>query len=501
MATLSVRNLPVALPRATRAWLAVAALGSGLIYGLYLIFVAFMPSHIMKPRIYLFAALKYGDAEPFLFGIAVLLLFAMTAVAWRIASNPDNGALRLWLLVPPTIFACLLLMTMPLTSRDLFYYIMVGRVLGVHAANPYLVPPSAFPNDPLFQYTNWPDYTSPYGPLWLLLSGGLALLGGTSVLLNVCLFKLVAFAGYLACGALIWAILRACGRPGLPGAVLWLWNPLVLMEYPGAGHNDVLMLAGLLLGIWLYLTGRVRLALAVVAAATMIKSVAIVALPLLLWHRLAPLESWRARAREAVRLSWLPALIVVGTMGPFWVGAATLGPVRESSHYYSSAGHVVRIVLEWFLSPRLAGDIVRGSIVLILLGCYFLILRRVPGDSAQLLGGVAWTMFLLIALWPFFVPWYSVWAVALVATLGSRRRGWQALVLCAGALLSYLFQLYLPLRMATSVEFRSTLSAFLIFGPFALSFLPWRAWFARWQVSLPENPTMATFAEPHPEGP
>lgn len=484
MATLSVGDLSETIPavvtlrdeaRAARRWLIGAGLGSGLIYGLYLGFVAFLPYHLTQTRVYLFSAFKGDNTEPFLYTLAVIALFAFAAVAWRVTRSPAGRSLRAWALVPPVISALLLFLTLPLTSRDLFYYIMGGRLLGIHAVNPYLLPPSAFPTDPLFAYTNWPDYTSPYGPLWILLSAGLALLAGNSLLLNVCLFKAVAVIGYFSCGGLIGAILRACSRPALPGVVLWLWNPLVLLEYPGAGHNDVLMLAGLLLGLWLYLSGRARLALAVVAAAAMIKSVALVILPLLLWHHLAPIVGWRARARAALNLLWLPTLIIGAALGPFWVGMATLGPLRESSHYYSSAGHVARIVLEWFLSPQLAGNLVRGTIVIALVVGYLLIMRHLPGDMERLLGGAVWAMFLLLVLWPFFVPWYCVWAVAVVAALGSRRRGGQVLILCAGAMLSYLLQLYLPVRMATSVEFRSTLSAFLIFGPFILSFVPWRS--------------------------
>lgn len=469
---------PLGTARLARRRLGVAALASGLIYALYLA-IAFLPEHIAKPRLYLFAVVNRGELEPIVFTLAVAALFALAAVAWRLVGAPEGAALRRWAILPPLGFATLLLLTMPLTSRDVFYYLMIGRVLGVHGANPYLVAPAAFPTDPFFQYTNWPDYTAPYGPLWLLLSAGIALLGGSSLAWGICLFKLVAFGAYLACGLLIGAILRACGKPALPGVVLWLWNPLVLLEFPGAGHNDVLMLALLLLGVWLYLTGRLRLALAAVAAAAMIKSVAIVALPLLLWHHLAPHDGWRARAREALRLVWSPALVIAASLAPLWAGTAMLGPVRESSHYYSSIGHIVRIALESFLSPRLSGNLVRGAIFLLLLVGYLLILRRLPGDPARLLAGLAWTMLLLIALWPFFVPWYCAWGVALVATLGSRRRGAQALILCLGATFSYLFQLYLPIRMAVSVEFRSTLSAILIFGPFGLSFLPWGALLAR----------------------
>jgi len=368
---------------------------------------------------------------------------------------------------------------MPLTSRDIFYYISSGRTLGIYGANPYKAPPSAFSSDPLFQYTNWPDYTSPYGPIWLLISGGVARLADGDLFWSVYFFKMLAFGGYLACGALIWAILRTRGRSPLAGTVLWLWNPLVLFEFNGAGHNDVLMLAGLLLGIWLYLTGRVRLALAALALAAMVKSVALIALPLLLWHRLAPLDSWAARLREAARILWLPALIIAACIGPFWAGSATFGPVQESSHYYSSFGHIARIALEWQLSARLAGEITRGVIVLALLVGYVSIVRRTPGDDRRLLIGAARAIFLLLALWPFFVPWYCAWVVAVVATLGSQRHSWRMLVLCFGATLSYIFQLYMPLRMASSVGLRSTLSALIIFVPFLLTFVLWGALWQR----------------------
>ena len=53
------------------------------------------------------------------------------------------------------------------------------------------------------------------------------------------------------------------------------------------------------------------------------------------------------------------------------------------------------------------------------------------------------------------------------------------IVLCIGANLSYVFQFYLPLRMASSVEFRSTLSALIIFVPFVITFVPWGALWQR----------------------
>jgi alpha-1,6-mannosyltransferase len=455
-----------------------AALGSGLIYSVYLAF-AFLPRYIMQPKVHLFNALGNGVFAPILYTLGIIVLFALSITAWRAVRDATGWEVRLWALAPPLVFALLLLLTMPLTSRDIFFYAMSGRVLSIYGQNPYTVAPSAFPHDPLFVFSNWPDYTSPYGPIWLVVSGGLTRLAGDDITRSVLLLKLVAVGGYLACGGLIGAILRTRRRAVLPGMVFWLWNPLVLIEFAGAGHNDVLMLAGLLLGLWLYLRGWLRLAFGAVALAAMVKLVALVILPILLWHRLMALNSWRARIWETVRLAWVPAIVTALCLVPFWAGEATLGPVKESDHYYSSAGHIARIMLEWFLPPRPAGDLVKGTIVAILLVGYGLILWRTPGDDKRLLAACTSAMLLLIVLWPFFVPWYCAWAVAMVATLGSGRVGRRVLILCLGATLSYIFQLYLPVRMTTSVEFRSTLSAILIFCPFAISLLPWGVWLGR----------------------
>lgn len=474
-----VKAAPVDEPAARGGWgdarrrLVAAALGSGAIYALYAGGVAFLPYNLTRRNIYLFGVLGYRPYTLLLYIAAVVALFALAALA-REAVRAAPGAaadrgLRRWALAPPILFALLLTPTQPLASRDLFHYLMSGRILGVYGANPYLLPPSAFPADPFFQYTNWPNYTSPYGPLWAVLGAGVTRLGGDSLIWSVLLFKLVALAGYLACGAVLWRLLRRLGRPPLPGVVLWLWNPLVLFEFPGNGHNDVLMLAGMLLGLWWVVAGRPRAGLAALAVAALVKYVALALIPLVAWRLLRPLPSWRARAREAVRLLWLPGTVFVGGLAPFWVGARTLGPLREVNEYYSSLPHVLRIALEWFLSPTLAGRLVQGVIMLSLLGGYALLLRRAGGGTDDLLAAAAGTMLLLIVLWSFFVPWYIGWAVALVATLGAHRLGSRVLLLSALAMLAYPLQLYLPGRRAISVEWRSTLSALLIFVPFLLA--------------------------------
>ena len=82
-------------------------------------------------------------------------------------------------------------------------------------------------------------------------------------------------------------------------------------------------------------------------------------------------------------------------------------------------------------------------------------------------------MLLLIALWPAFVPWYVAWVVAFAALVPARHVGGRVLLLSAGALLSYLPQLWLPARGPVPVGWRSVLTVLLVFFPLLLVSLPW----------------------------
>ncbi len=63
------------------------------------------------------------------------------------------------------------------------------------------------------------------------------------------------------------------------GLALWLWNPLVLNEGVINGHNDLVLWAVTLAGIWLLVRGRALPGLLVLVAAGLIKVTAWVVIP------------------------------------------------------------------------------------------------------------------------------------------------------------------------------------------------------------------------------
>src|SRR5947209_3994440 len=174
-------------------------------------------------------------------------------------SNYKNVTRLIWL---GTIIGGLIFVLTPaMLSRDIFVYVGYGRTIVAHHANPYFVPLSRFPQDPLTVYDDWKDATAAYGPLWLTICSLWTLVLGNSPLGYVLAFRLFALAAHLLNIWLVATILRKTGssaRTVTLGTLLYAWNPLVLQESSLGGHNDIFMVTLILLGILLCLHAEQR---------------------------------------------------------------------------------------------------------------------------------------------------------------------------------------------------------------------------------------------------
>jgi hypothetical protein len=100
--------------------------------------------------------------------------------------------------------------------------------------------------------------------------------------------------------------------------ITYAWNPLAVVEFGLSGHNDVLLLTGLLAALWLHLTGHWRAAIVAIALASLVKVVALVFLPgylcLLVWEgdgdrrqKLLRAASRTIQAAALILQGWLDA--------------------------------------------------------------------------------------------------------------------------------------------------------------------------------------------------
>ncbi|GIV96669.1 MAG: hypothetical protein KatS3mg057_1326 [Herpetosiphonaceae bacterium] len=224
------------------------------------------------------------------------------------------------ILIGAVLFAVPLLLLPYLLSNDIYAYIMYGRIAALYDTNPILIPPSTFRTDPFLPYLGfWKSTPSVYGPLWTLISHALTLLVqlfGGQTWLYLLAYKGVALAAHLATAALIWDLLGRW-RPEQQtwGTLLYAWNPLALHEAAGSAHNDAIMIALIVLGIWLADRGRWRRALVALLGAALIKWIAIVMLPLYGMLLIRRCSSLRARLLIGGQLVAIAGVVTVSAYG------------------------------------------------------------------------------------------------------------------------------------------------------------------------------------------
>ncbi len=199
----------------------------------------------------------FGGGQLVLLGTLALLCVCFVAAliaAFRVHGSRGHGAA----LAVATALAGLYIAVYPSGSQDLFHNIADARTLWVYGQNPMTVPPSAHAADPLVvAVIAWRDDPSFYGPLSYVLYGMPAALAGDGVLANMLAFKAFNAVALLMLTLLVGRLADSLGHDRTRAMVMVGWNPLLLYEMVGNGHNDVLM-AVLVVAALILATGAVR---------------------------------------------------------------------------------------------------------------------------------------------------------------------------------------------------------------------------------------------------
>ena len=139
----------------------------------------------------------------------------------------------------------------PSLSGDLYAYAGWGRMVVFHGGNPYVdtLASLAAAGDAAARVNPVPA-PSNHGPLWVLVVSAVVWLAPTpDPFLQVLTLKLLAAAAVVtaALSARTLGAETASGGRDLPLAAIGL-NPLLVVEGPGSGHNDMFMVALMLAG-------------------------------------------------------------------------------------------------------------------------------------------------------------------------------------------------------------------------------------------------------------
>jgi hypothetical protein len=235
---------------------------------------------------------------------------------------------------------------------------------------------------------------------------------------EIFLLKCSAVAATLGAAALIWSILRRVNpRAQLLGTAAFLWNPAIIWELAGDGHNDALMIALTLLGIAWILRHRYPAAMAVMSLAILTKYLPLILAPLYVVH------AWRTagdRTRlmaDALRGAALSAGVIIVLFFPLWVGVQTFMGVRVNGAPGSSGSTatMAREVLERLWPHAQWEGIVWAVVLVALVICIMWQARRIADDMSLLrASALVWLLFVLLFC-PTYWPWYATMPVALAA--------------------------------------------------------------------------------------
>jgi hypothetical protein len=385
----------------------------------------------------------------------------------------------------------------PVGAADLFDQIFRARLLSHYGLNPFTTLPSRIVGDPLQAYVAWKGDPSPYGPVWELLAAGTSLVAGSDLWQNLVSFKLLVIAAYGVSIALTYLILRAY-RPdwALRGTLFFAWNPLVVFEVAGNGHNDAIVIMFVLLGVYLFVTARRVGVIPAIMAGALAKFVPVLLIPIFaaaIWRdRVAkPMQkdasTLPVRRRLLSNFDVISILAIGGVLAlgmamvlyaPFWTGPDSIGALSRKKLFTASIPKVALdlLTLRFHVSDSTAQWLVRngalGLTLLITLGLTLWVFlkgnaRNEAERSALIdrtLSSAYEVIFFYLAfatLW--FQPWYLMWLVALTAPVARMANANRTIFFCIGGVANYFVWDFIWLWNQVDISVIQTTSALSIY--------------------------------------
>lgn len=401
--------------------------------------------------------LANNDFERFADLRLTFLFFALIAAAclFYAALWHDRPVLSAPIVVGGALIGgAFLLASFPVGSKDAFLYAFFGKVWGTYHTNPYTTPPSAFVADPWqpFAQVIWARQPTPYGPLFLWQTRLVDALAAGRLFVAVWAHKAIATAALAGAIVIGVRLMNTAASERWYRVALLAWNPLLLFESAGNGHNDAVMLLLVLGAVWFHtragLSRRI-LTPATLALAIWYKWYAVLYVPAFM------LAVYCDTDRQQLR-RWVMVMAVAVIAS----GAVLLAPLADAVPLLAHrlVGHEnLRQVFPLQLSPLLAAllwgleatgqvggrwplmwfDVIRaGTFVLATLVVLICQWRGRIGLIESLCGlSVAFSLLIITVLW----PWHLEVPVALALVAATPAwRGLGVLLTLVG-LLSYFF--------------------------------------------------------------
>jgi hypothetical protein len=319
----------------------------------------------------------------------------------------------------------------PSLSTDAYCYVAYARMHAYHGLNPYIWSLQALVpiGDPTAKFFGKVDSMSVYGPVWTQLCVALVVVMRSAGLWwQVTVLKVIE-AVALTSAAWLGGMLATRFFPGrgqLASVSIGL-NPLLLIEGPGNGHNDILMMALMLAAAVLTYRGRVVTGDLALGLSIGIKYLPITVVCWLLAERLRGKKAARSVDHVFATLVLVLAPSALA-MAPLWQGLETFSGLRQRSQW-GTEPQQEKGVDRWIANSGLPGPLVPWAHILLeqwpIIDGYVALTvwlgwSRIHGrwlDAWVLLSGalIGWTCVVRY-------PWYMTWPMMVALTRWDRRR-------------------------------------------------------------------------------
>lgn len=428
-----------------------------LIYVVYLIVFPLIPTiyhsdHILEIE----QMLRHG--YKWFAPVYVLGLGALFYAFWRVLNivhtlskeDPASAAsLRIWVLGIGALCGLILIGLYPITALDVALYVVRARLWALYGGSPMLAVPANFPQDPYIHLAGeYVKEVSPYGPVWELVAQMPIRLGILDIGAGIIAMKIISWLSYVGMAILIgWYSRQDTPRfrvSNLTALAFFALNPLVLLEAIGNGHNDMLMLAFMTLGLVLWQRDKWALAALALTLATLVKITGLILMPLFGMAVLVAAPNWRTRLVRGLGIAVIFLLAagisyrLTGPLSEVFVGARH---VMFDRWGYTPV-YVIRAITSQIyphdaIVAKTVANLARGVFIL-----YFayLLIRMAQGKMTLIQAGFL-AFFSQLMLGTTFRIWYPMWLIPFAALGLNSSTSWRTFLFSITAELSILMYL------------------------------------------------------------
>ncbi len=341
-------------------------------------------------------------------------------------------------------------------TQDMFLYGLYGRMVTVYHVNPYVVSLASFPHDIMQQgLAKGTAGTSPFAPAWIDFCIPVTLLARDSVASVLLGFRSLGLIAHVLNSILIWLILaKLKPQTRIAATLLYGWNPRVLLVSVAGMHLEVVALLLLLCAVLFSQRNLPFLTWAFVLLSVLTNLFCLLLVPL--FFRLLSQDP-RPLAAGRRTLWWLLVLVITMLLiflayVPYWsnwgihgIGTSLQHTFLQDSAINSLDSALLNLPIKlpafvaWLALPH------HWTLFAAVAVACFLLLGIWLSDNLEFLLLFSSLIFLsLLLLLPIYWPEYTLIPLALALCSFSRRAILLAVLLTAGAYLSYYFWLWQP---------------------------------------------------------